>query len=504
MCPTGDTDRSSSPQETYSSAEKAFDLWRRRTGLWAGPAVALLVAFLPLSIPVPAHRLAALMAGMVIYWITEPIPLAITALLGPIVAILLGIGTDKEVIASFGNPVLFLFIGSFILARAMEKHRLDRRFSFWLLSKPFIENRPSRILFSLGAVTALLSMWISNTAATAMIFPIALGVLREFHTEDSNRSVYATRMMLMIAFAASVGGIGTPVGTPPNLIGIGMIEKEIGRTISFFEWMQLGVPMVLVMFLFLYGLLSWRSLPERSDGMADFIEKQKSQLGGWSRGEKNTLIAFVVAVLLWIAPGLLGVFLGSKHPFLLGYNKHLPEGGVAILAASLLFLLSVDRERTPTLTWNDAVQIDWGTILLFGGGLAMGDLLFKTGLSTLIGESLLSLLSIQSLWGITGFSIALAIVISELSSNTASANMVIPVVIGLAVASGVDPIPPALGATLGASFGFMLPISTPPNAIVYGSGFVPIRSMIRTGIGFDLIGFLLIWGGLRILYPLLG
>ncbi len=499
-------------KETYSAAEATFDRWRRQVGLWAGPIAAVIVYLLPLSLPIPAHRLAALMIGMVIYWITEPIPLAVTALLGPVLAILLGIEKGKEVLVSFGDPVIFLFIGSFMMARAMEKHRLDRRFSFWLLSKPSFGKSPYRILLVLGIITGTLSMWISNTAATAMIFPIALGILSSFMPKSDKGHLpfgpapYATGVMLMIAFAASVGGIATPIGTPPNLIGIGMIEKEIGLKISFFNWMQIGIPIVLVMFIFLYLLLVLLHPPQGVlvSGIADFIEEQRKSLGQWSPAEKNTMIAFGTAVLLWILPGILGLF-DPKSAVLTLYNERLPEGAIAILAASLLFFLPVDKQRGEfTLSWNDAAEIDWGTILLFGGGLAMGSLMFKTGLSHVIGEGLLSVLSVRSLWGITGLSIALAIAISELSSNTASANMVIPVVIGIAQASGVDPVPPALGATIGASFGFMLPISTPPNAIVYGSRLIPIRSMMRSGVVFDVIGFFIIWGGLRLLCPLVG
>jgi len=502
-------------QERYSEAEQRFDRWRRRVGLYAGPLVGLLIYFLPLPISDPAHRLAALMIVMVVYWITEPIPLAITALLGPILAILFGIGKNKEVIASFGNPVLFLFIGSFMIARAMEKHRLDRRLAFWLLSYPTVSKSPQRILFALGAISALLSMWISNTAATAMLFPIALGVLGSMtavsdsekdETPPGSRAGFATGMMLMIGFAASVGGIATPIGTPPNLIGIGMLEEEIGHKISFFQWMQFGLPICIVTYLALYLLLA-RFFPSsglKTSGIAAFIKTQRQLLGRWTRGEKNTLVAFFTAVFLWILPGILGLVFDPKGAVLTLYNERLPEGGIAILAASLLFFLPVDREKGEfTLSWEDALTIDWGTILLFGGGLAMGDLMFKTGLSKAMGEALVSWLQAHSLWGITGLAIALAMVISELSSNTAAANMVIPVVIAIATASGVNPLPPVLGATLGASFGFILPISTPPNAIVYGSGLIPIRSMMRAGIVFDLIGFFIIWIGLWLFSPLL-
>ncbi len=488
-------------KEVLSPQEEAFDRWRRKIGLGLGPILALVIYFIPLPLTPSAHLMATLMTGTMIYFMTEPIPLPITALLAPMLAIALGIGKSDEVLASFGNPVLFLLLGGFLIARAMEIHQISRRFSLFILSQPWVGHHPYRVLAALGGITALISMWISNTAATAMMFPIALGLLDSMRMKGSN--AYATGMMLMIAFSASVGGIGTPIGTAPNLIGIGMIEKYIARRISFIEWVALCVPIMLVMCAALYLILiSLHRTKETTDEKTTSIPET---MGAWGIGEKNTLAVFLFAVFLWILPGLLGLIFGGQSPVVKTYHQRLPEGGVAILAASLLFFLPIDRAKGEyTLRWEEAVKIDWGTLLLFGGGLALGDLMFKTGLSRAIGQGALTFLHAPSLWGITALSILLAIVISELGSNTASANMVIPVVIAIAETAGVNPIPPALGATLGASFGFMLPISTPPNAIVYGSRLVPIQKMIRTGFLFDLIGFTIIWVGLRLLCPLVG
>ena len=229
------------------------------------------------------------------------------------------------------------------------------------------------------------------------------------------------------------------------------------------------------------------------------------KLGPWSAGERNTALAFGVAVALWLFPAILAMTVGLESAEARWYKSHFPEAAVAILAALLLFLLPTNwRERRFTLTWRDAVTIDWGTILLFGGGISLGTLMFKTELSSVLGSGLASALNVQSLWTITAFAVFLGIVMSELTSNTASATMIVPVVIAIAQAAGVSPIPPALGACLGASYGFMLPISTPPNAIVYGSGRIPIMRMVRAGILFDLAGFFIIWLGLRWLCPLLG
>jgi sodium-dependent dicarboxylate transporter 2/3/5 len=359
-----------------------------------------------------------------------------------------------------------------------------------------------------------------------MMLPIALGILGALHEMrvrtgratgqmDARQWPFATGMMLMIAYAASIGGIGTPVGSPPNLIGIGLIRNSTGIDISFFRWMAVAVPMLLLMALVLFFLLHWLhpsagdtprgAFDDGDSGMHTYIEQEKARLGGWTRGQINTLLAFGVAVALWILPGALALAGQQDSAVASWLGTHLPEAVVALIAAMLLFILPVQlREGRFTLTWEEAVGIDWGTILLFGGGLALGTLMFDTGVAGAIGHGLAGELGASSLWALTFASIGIGIVLSETTSNTAAANMVIPVAIAIATAAGVNPIPPALGACFGASYGFMLPVSTPPNAIVYGSGLVPIPKMMRAGLIFDVLGLFIIWGGLRVMCPLLG
>jgi sodium-dependent dicarboxylate transporter 2/3/5 len=239
--------------------------------------------------------------------------------------------------------------------------------------------------------------------------------------------------------------------------------------------------------------------------MLPYLQKERESLGAWTPGQVNTLIAFGFAIVLWVAPGVMELMLGKEHALVKFTTTHLPEGIVALLAACLLFALPTNRrEGTFTLTWQDATRIDWGTILLFGGGMSLGSLMFSTGVAEAMGRSVTSLTGAQSLWGLTAAAIAMGILVSETTSNTTSANVLIPVVIALAQAAKINPIPPALGACLGASYGFMLPVSTPPNAIVYGSGLVPIPRMVRAGVLFDMAGFVIIWLGLRVLCPLMG
>lgn len=506
--------------EVISEAEARFERGRKITGAIVAPLAFLLVAGLTASLGYRAQMLAAVLAAVAILWMTEALALPVTALLGPTLCIVLGVADARTVLAPFADPVVFLFIGSFMLARAMTVHGLDRRIALGILSWRWLAAHPARMLAGLGLVTAFISMWLSNTASTAMMVPIAVGMMRALQgvpraaapageASTGTPPLYATGLLLMTSFAASIGGLATPVGTPPNLIGIGFIRQLIGLEISFFGWMTLAVPIVAAMAVALF-LLLWALYPPAPDtrqgeDLVNHLHQQRQQLGTWTAGQVNALLTLGVAFVLWILPGLLAILLPGQPAVVRAVNDHLPESVVALVAALLLFLLPIDVRRGEfTLTWADAVRIDWGTILLFGGGLSLGSLMFSTGVARALGEGVIFLTGTSSLWGLTGVSIVLAIVLSEATSNTAAASMIIPVVISLAQAANVNPLPPALGACLGATFGFMLPVSTPPNAIVYGTGLVPIARMMRTGILFDVLGFGIIWAGLRILCPLLG
>ena len=504
------------PGEALSPSEERFERWRRDIGLLAGPVVFIIIYFIPIpSLSKEAHTLAAVLGLVLIFWLSEAIPIPATAILGAILNVILGVALAKEVFAPFADPIVFLFIGSFILAEAITLHGLDKRFAFAIFSIKFIGESPYRVLFACGLIAAVVSMWVSNTAATAMMLPITLGVLHamdEIHREagrvsNIRGSSYATGMMLIIAYGASVGGIATPIGTPPNLIGIGLIQSLAGLKITFFEWMIFALPLTMIMFVLLYLVILFLHPPRmiKLEGMRGYVELAQARLGTWKVGEINTAVAFSAAVFLWIFPSIVSMSYGKDSGISKFLSGRLDEGVVAVMAAVLLFILPVSwKEKKFTITWERAVKIDWGTILLFGGGLSLGKLMFSTGLAEVIGKGLTEVTGASSLWGITAIATFMAIVVSETTSNTASANMVIPIMIALANGAGVSPIPPALGACLGASFGFMLPVSTPPNAIVYGSGLVPILRMVRAGIVFDILGFLIIVGGLMVLCPLMG
>lgn len=486
--------------EVYSPAEDQFNRRRRTTGLFLSPALLLALLISPLPLDDAPHKLAAILAMMVVLWVTEALPLAVTAVIGPVLAIVLRVAPARSAFAPFADPIIFLFIGSFMLAEAMFVHGLDRRIAFTALSSRLVGVSPTRILVVFGGVSAVLSMWISNTATTAMMFPIGLSIVAHLtHGRESDQGSrdFAMAMMLICAFGASIGGIGTPIGTPPNLIGIGMLNRIAGTDITFFGWMLLGLPVVVLLFGFLVLYFYFRSLRGLTldTSRAGVIQAELRRLGPVSAGQRNVLVAFGATVALWLFPGVLAIVGAGQSGFARGYNAAVPESVAAMTGAVLLFVLPVQwRARQFTLTWDEAVRIDWGIILLFGGGLAMGELAFSTGLAESMGRGITSWLPVQSEVSLTIIFTAVAILMSEAASNTASATMIVPIAIAVSQAAGISPLQPALGATLGASMGFMMPISTPPNAIVYSSGHVPITAMMRHGIVLDVAGFLVIVG----------
>ncbi len=507
------------------SLESRIDLLRRRAGLVLAPllfAFVLSANFETLADKPTAHRLAAVMAAVVVLWVTEAIPMALTALLGATACVMLQVAPAKNVFAPFADQLMFLFIGSFMLARAIELHGLDRRLALSVLTLKAVGGSPSRVLFAFGATTAFISAWISNTATTAMMFAIGLSILKVLRDESPSSPLseevgtgrkqldprYATGLMLMTSFAASIGGLATPIGTPPNVIGLNFIRQQITingapAEVTFFEWCLIGVPVVLVLYLFLFAYLNWfcpAGVRELAGGR-EYLERQRQQLGPWTRGQISTLVAFVVMVVLWVAPGVVALGWGETSDAYKWCKLSLPEAVPALLGAGLLFLLPGERGR-PALTWPEATQIDWGVVLLYGGGFAFGMLAQETGLADTIGKNTITLLPNAGSFGFLVAATLVATLVSEATSNTASANIVVPVVISMALAAGVDPLEPALGATFGCSLGFMLPVSTPCNAIVYGSGMVPLSRMIRYGALLDVAGTIVIVAVVRMLSSL--
>ena len=488
-------DGSSPDVQATEAAQARFDAARRRVGLILGPALFLLLLVVPLDALTPeGQRLAAVTALVIVFWTTEALPLAVTALLGPALAVALRVAPVGQALAPFAHPLIFLFIGSFILAQALFVHRVNERIAYAVLSLRLIGARPTRILIAYGALAAFLSAWMSNTATTAMLMPIGVSLVVFMESTGDLPKRYATAMMLMTAYGCSIGGMATPVGTPPNIIAIAAIQEQLGFRISFVEWMLFAVPITVVFMAIVFVYLNWvgRTGVREIPGADSIIAERKAALGPWKPGERNAIIAFGVTVALWVGPGLLPLLLGREHPVAVGVLASMPESVAALTGVVLLFLLPISQTQRSTLTWKQAAQIDWGTILLFGGGLSLGSLSGATGLAQVVGEGITGLVPANGVVPVTVAATLFTVVLSNTMSNTAAANIAVPIVISIAVAAGVDPIPPAIAAALGASVAVVLPVSTPPNAIVYASGRIPITKMIQYGLLMGVLAVLLV------------
>ena len=436
---------------------------------------------------------AGLACGLFLFagtlWITEALPAAATALATIALAPLVGACGVKDAFAALGNPILYLFVGSFMLAEAMRVHGLGDRLAAALARRA---HRRATALVSTSFAAFALSMWISNAAATAIVLPIALAVGRG-DGDDHRR--FRGALVLCVAWAASMGGLCTPVGTPPNLIGVRALETA-GTPVSFAGWMMIGTPIGLAMWAVMIAVLAWRFgvRPGQPLSPIDDVDVRP-----WSRGEKAALAAFATAVVLWIVPGLLELFgVDAVKPL----KARLSEEVAAVLAAAVLFVWPVNAPgEAPrrALSWDEAQRIDWGTVILFAGGILLGDLANKTGLAKLWGEALLQASGASTPLAVTALVTAVALVLSEVASNTAAATLVIPLATGLAQAAHVSPLLAVVGATLGASFGFMMPISTAPNAMAYATRQVSMREMITAGVVFDVAGYVVVTAGVMLL-----
>lgn len=446
----------------------------------------------------------ALLLLMVSWWVTEAVPLPATALLPAIILPLfhlVGVQgksvfefTHKNVLASYASPVIYLFLGGFLIAAAMQKWKLDRRFTLWLLTRGTIANDTRTTLLGLMAVSAFLSMWISNTATAAMMLPLGLGVLSYLDAKPGE-SRFGTAMMLGIAWSASIGGIGTIIGTPPNGIALGILNSTFANDpayhrITFLDWMKFGVPYVICFLPIAWLLLlniyppEVRSIP----GGKERLLEERQKLGSLSRGERGTLLVFALAVVLWVSNPFWNLLLPAPMMDLLSW---IDEYWIGLFAGVLTFFIPTNfRAGEFLLDWRDTKFVDWGTLLLFGGGIALSEAMFKTGLATWIAQSFVGFFGTPSVLVMMLIIVFLVDFLTEVTSNTAVTSMMMPIVISIALQTGNNPIALAIAAALAASMAFMLPVATPPNALVYSTGYVRISQMIRAGFWLDILGWL--------------
>jgi sodium-dependent dicarboxylate transporter 2/3/5 len=487
--------------------EARFERGLKAAGFLGGPMLAVLVyLWNPGAHPPEARRLLAVLALAITWWITEAIPLPATSLVAAALAIVLGVAPPRQVLQPFADPVIFLFLGSFLLAEALSRFGLDVRLAAWLLGLPLFARTAAGRMAAFGTASATISTVLSNTATAALMTPIALGALGE-RKERPTKS--ESGVLLMIAYGASVGGMATIIGTPPNLLVAGFLERLAGTRVSFADWLAFGAPISFVLLLVslaLTRLVLGRGLG--SDDVGAVVAAPPAADGETAREDRRgalyTMLAFGLAFALWLAPSLAQGVLGRDHPTALALGKHFPEAGVALLAASLLFVAPLSwRKRRFALTWEDGQRVNWGVLLLFGGGLSLGTLGEATGVAKWAGESVVNAGLASNPEGFMLICVIAAVVVSEFASNTAAATLLVPIVIAAARQAGFDPVPPALAAGLAATCGFIFPVSTPPNAIVFGTGRVPLTRMIRAGALLDVACVVIVWTGMLLLRPLL-
>lgn len=477
--------------------------WPRLLGFILGPVlfVALLLLPLPALAP-PMQRLLAVLALVIVFWMTEAIPLAATALLGPALCILLGVASDREVLAPFGSPVIFKYLGMFFLTAAMQKHGLDRRLALTVLTLPCVSQSPTRVFAGLAVLSAALGMWMNPLSTTAVMLPIALGVIRTSPAIGGSPDARQA-LVLLIAFAASVGGISTPVGTAPNIITVAHLQQLTGERVSTVKWMLLAAPLVTALMIYLVWKLRPRVSGSAADNaaLADDFAAQRRDLGKLRFGEIATAFALGSAIFLWLAPGV-GELTGYRAGI---FGKgNVSDEMVGLCAGLILFAVPTHLRRGEfVLNWRDGAKIDWGTVMLAAGGLSLGALIFSTGLAKTMGAGLSDLLQTTDLTVIIAVGVVLSVALSEIASNTAAANVTVPLMIAVAHGAGVDPVPVALACAFACTFGFMLPVSSGPNTLAYATGEVRVRGMMRHGIALDLIGILAIWLTVRFLAPLI-
>ena len=440
-----------------------------------GPFISLIIYFSTSSLNSQQQIFLSIFGFVVYNWLFTLVPLYVTGFIGVGLSGIFQLSSAKELMANFGHPIIYLSLAGFLLARAFHKVGLDRRISLFLLTRDFIKGSLSRLLFTLMFLTASFTMWISNTATTAMMLPLVLGVLDSLEIKD-RKSV--SLILICIAYASSIGGIATPIGSTPNIIALGMLEEFISMKITFFEWMVYGLPIATLFLGILFYLTHIAIKDKQIEFNNTYLKEEFNKLSPISISEKWVFSIFLCTVILWVLPSFAKLF-GLSLPV------DLTPGVVGVFTASILYILPIKGEKI--LLGSDIKQIDWSSLMLFGCGLALGKLLYTLGLTKMTGEILTQFVDGMPLFLILLCVFTFVIFSTELTSNTATANILIPIMISLAGQLEISPFFLTMGVSMACSLAFMLPVATPPNAIVYGSERVDKVDMLQLGFGLNII-----------------
>ncbi|SDR98362.1 solute carrier family 13 (sodium-dependent dicarboxylate transporter), member 2/3/5 [Halopseudomonas litoralis] len=469
------TTTSQSPSNGWSAS--------RIIGLLIGAALLAMTILIPApaGMSEAAWKAGGLMMLLAAWWATEAIPIPATSLVPIVLIPALGLGSVGQATAPYANPTIFLFMGGFVLGLAMQRWNLHKRIA--LMTLLAVGTKPSHQIGGFMIATAFLSMWVSNTATAIMMLPIGLSVVSMFENEDPAAvRKYATALLLAIAYAASLGGVGTIIGTPPNALLVAYLADNHDIHIGFGQWMLIGVPISILMLATVWLFLARKDFGLSADNNSrELLQKQLNDLGSMSRGEKRVGIVFLLTAAAWIFQPLISE---SLIPWL---NDTI----IAIASAIIMFLIPVDREKGNLMDWDTASKMPWGVLLLFGGGLTLASVITSSGLAVWIAESMSAVGTLPTL-AIVLIITAVIIFLTEITSNTATAAAFLPLMGALAMAQDVSPILYAVPAAVAASCAFMMPVATPPNAIVFGTGHMKISDMITAGFKLNLAGVVIV------------
>lgn len=443
----------------------------------------------PFQLDAIANRAVAVAVLMISWWVLEALPMPAVALVPLVLLPLLKVSSIEEISKSYSNPVIFLFMGGFMIGLAIEKWNLHKRIALQIVRQTGTGG--NRIILGFIIATGFLSMWLSNTATTMMMFPIALSVIavmKEYEQPGANMQNFALVLMLVIAYSSNIGGMATIIGTPPNVAFAGFIEKKYGYTIAFVDWMLVCTPLAILLLASLYFVLTQWMFPNRiknSKEASSFIDDELKTLGPVSSAEQKVLVVFILTALLWITKDII-----NRQPYF-----KLDDNMIAVFGALLLFAIPSHKDeegkQRMILEWSDTSKMAWGILLLFGGGIALANSLEKVGVMTLLGNSLAGFSSGNSLLLVFIITV-LSIFLSEVMSNVAQVIVFSPVLAALADALHLDPLLLGIPMTLAASAASMLPMGTPPNAIVFSSGHIKLKDMLKAGIALNIISIIII------------
>ncbi len=469
-------------------------------GLFLGPALFALISFInPQTYLNPdAWTVIGIALWMITWWITEAAPIPVTAILPIVLFPLTGIFTIDEATAPYANKIIFLFMGGFMLGLAMEKHNLHKRIALNLIKKT--GTNPNGIILGFMLTTAFISMWISNTATTVMMLPIALSITSLLDigaNSDKGKKRFALALMLSIAYAANVGGTATIIGTPPNVAWVGFMNDMLGYEVTFSRYLAIGLPICIIMLGVVYLMLTRVLFPSHINNLAQsgqVIDEQLKELGKINKAEKRVALIFVVTALTWILRGTINDLIGTNL---------LSDAMIAMAGGILMFITPVDIKKGEFLmNWEYTQKLPWGILILFGGGLTLAKAMEKSDIVQVVGESIAGTGELNQILLIAGLT-AFMLFMTEIMSNIALVVIFLPVVIGISQSLDVNPMYLTIPVTLASSYAFMMPISTPPNAIVFSSGMIRMKDMMRAGVLLNIIAILLLVVLSQTLVPLI-